>query len=104
MSLPKFQQVKTDIQDLQTVQTNLVRTLNPVFDTQTLGGNILKNIALTTGSNTISHKLGRNLVGWQIVRQRAASTIYDTQDSNSTPQLTLLLNSSAAVVVDIYCF
>ena len=103
-TLPKFQQVNTSNQDLNTVQINLVRTLNPVFNTPTLGGNLLINQTLTAGANTINHGLGRNLNGWQLVRQRAQANIWDSQDSNKMQNLTLILNSSAAVVCDIYVF
>lgn len=102
--LTKFNVIQTSDQDLMTVQQNLTRTLNPIFNTNTLGGNILSNVALTTGSNTINHKLGRVLSGWQIIRQRAAASIFDTQDSNQTPALTLTLTSSAPVVCDLYVF
>lgn len=103
-TLVKFQVVQSSNQDLMTVQQNLTRTLNPIFNTNTLGGNILQSISLNTGTNTINHKLGRNLSGWQIVRQRAAASIFDTQDTNQTPNLTLTLTSSAPVVCDLYVF
>lgn len=103
-TLVKFQVVQSSNQDLMTVQQNLTRTLNPIFNTNTLGGNILQGISLNTGTNIINHKLGRNLSGWQIVRQRAAASIFDTQDTNQTPNLTLTLTSSAPVVCDLYVF
>lgn len=65
---------------------------------------LLKNISLSTGSNTINHRLGRKLIGWKITRIRSAATIYDEQDSNTNPQLTLILNSSAPALVDLECF
>lgn len=102
--LNKFQQTNTKDEDLNKVQRDLVRTLNPIFNTEILGGSLLPSIALTSGSNSIDHKLGRNLTGWFITRLRSASTIYDTQDSNKTPDLTLELNSSAAVTIDLYVF
>ncbi len=102
--LPKFQLLSTTDQNLQLVQQNLVRTLNPIFNTPTLAGNLLTNVALVTGLNSINHGLGRNLNGWEIVRQRALANLWDSQDSNKTPTLTLTLNSSADVVVDIYVF
>jgi hypothetical protein len=102
--LPKFNQTVTQDHDLNTVQYNLVRTLNPVFNTPTLGGNLLTSVSLTVGANSINHGLQRTLNGWQLVRQRAQAEIWDSQDSNKTPKLTLNLNSSAAVVVDIYVF
>ena len=86
------------------IQDNLINVLNPVFNTQTLGGTLLKNVPLVIGQNKINHLLGRNLVGWQIVRQRSAASFYDNQDNNTTPNKTLLLISSAVVVCDIYCF
>lgn len=102
--LPKFQLLTTPDQNLQLIQQNLVRTLNPVFNTQTLGGNLLTNVVLKIGDNSINHGLGRNLNGWQIVRQRAHASISDDQDNNKTPALTLTLNSTDPVTVDLYVF
>lgn len=103
-TLPKFNVTNTQDSDLAKVQRDLVRVLQPVFNTPTLGGNLLTEQALAVGPNSINHGLGRNLNGWQIVRQRAQASIWDSQDSNQTPNLTLALNSSAAVVCDIYVF
>ena len=69
-----------------------------------MGGNLLTNQGLVDGDNTINHKLGRNLVGWIITRQRSAGTIYDTQDTNPTPSMTLTLNCTGSPIVDIYVF
>lgn len=102
--LPKYNVTNTSDADLATVQRNLVRVLQPVFNTPTLGGNLLTGQTLFVGANSINHGLGRNLNGWQIVRQRAQADIWDSQDANKTPNLTLALNSSAAVVCDIYVF
>jgi len=104
MALVKFFQINTQNHDLSRVQDNISRALEPLYNTPTLGGNLLQQVSLLTGINTINHKLGRNLVGWQIVRQRAAASIYDDQDNNLTPNLTLSLISSAPVVCDIYVF
>jgi len=103
-ALVKFQLINTSDSDLNQVQQNLVRTLNPIYNTQILGGNLLQNVTLKMGTNSINHKLGRTLVGWQLTRIRALSTIYDTQDSNKSPTLTLDLTSSADVIVDLYVF
>jgi hypothetical protein len=91
-SLTAFYKTPTGNQALDGVQTILVRTL------------LLTNQVLTPGANSINHGLNRTLVGWILTRVRAASTIYDTQDTNTTPKMTLDLNSSAAVTVDIYVF
>lgn len=78
--------------------------LNPIVSNPANNSLILKNQSLTTGANVINHKLGRILQGWIIVRQRALASVYDTQDTNQMPQLTLNLVSSANVTVDIEVF
>lgn len=101
MSLPL---VHTNDRLINQLQQNVKQALDPVTDNPLVLGIILKDIVLTSGSNTINHKLGRTLQGWIIVRQQGPATFYDTQTSNLTPNLTLLLTSSANVTVNIYVF
>jgi hypothetical protein len=104
MSAVKFFKTITKDQDLNAVQDNLVRTLNPVFNTPILDGIILSNIVLNVGFNDIEHKLGRKLVGWHIIRQRSFANLYDDQDNNPLPNKTLRLVTGNAVIVDLYVF
>lgn len=99
--LPHYQ---TNIKELSLLQQTWSAALDPVVDNTFTGGHILQNVVLVSGANSINHKLGRKLQGWVMVRVRASATFYDTQDSNQTPELTLSLNSSGAVTVDIYVF
>lgn len=101
MQLPYFQ---SEIKELSLLQTKWKSILDPLLATSSVQSSILPNVILSNGTTVINHKLGRKLVGWKIVRQRAAASIYDTQDSNQTPQLTLVLVSNAVVVVDIEVF
>jgi len=101
MGLPSFQSDSTVLQLLQSAWTNI---LNPLVDNPVNKGVLLKSVQLSVGSNVINHKLGRKLQGWVLTRVRASSVVHDTQESNSSPELTLWLTSSAAVVVDIYVF
>lgn len=87
--------------DWQLAQNKWASIIDPVIGSPANNSIILKNIALATGNNVINHKLGRNLQGWQIIRKRAAADIYDTQDTNQMPNLTLTLVSDAPVTVDI---
>ena len=102
------------IQTIPKVQTT-DRTINQLQDY--IGGAIggilklplnnsvhLKNVSLAIGSNTINHTLGRELIGWLIVRQRAGANIYDTQDTNALPDKTLVLVSDATATVDLIVF
>lgn len=89
---------------LELMQTTWAQQLNPIIASPILDNNILKNVSLVAGVNVINHKLSRPLVGWNPTRVRASATIYDQQDSNQTPQLTLILVASAPVVVDLLVF
>lgn len=86
------------------MQTQWAQQLNPIIANPLVNGIILQSITLKAGSNTINHLLGQKLQGWYLIRKRASAEIYDTQDNNPTPQLTLLLTSDSPVVVDIAVF
>lgn len=63
---------------------------------------VLRSQSLVSAStNKIGHGLGRKLSGWKVVRRRADSRVWDDQDNNPTPELTLWLKCSADVVVDL---
>lgn len=89
---------------LPLMQTQWSQAIDPVITNPTNNKSVLKNVSLITGTNVINHLLGRPLQGWGLTRIRALASIYDTQDTNQTPQLTLNLVSSAPVVVDIEVF
>lgn len=99
--LPQFQ---SDDKDFQLLQNRWGAILNPVIGNPSNNTLILKNVTLLTGSNTINHLLGRKLQGWRISRQRSAASIYDTQDSNTMQDLTLILVTDADVSVDLEVF
>lgn len=86
------------------IQDNTKKAVSSVASNPIVQGSILSNVSLKSGDNTVDHKLGKKLTGWFIVRIRGAATIYDKQDSNAQASQTLVLNSSAAVSVDIFVF
>lgn len=102
LSLPIF---RTEDQKLSLLQTQWASVISPLLKSPLATPVILPSIRLATGANVISHRLGHKLQGWVIVRMRSAAvTVYDTQDTNRTPQLTLQLTSSGAATVDILVF
>ena len=114
MALPLQQ---TNITDLSILQTKWKAQLDPLLAAPQVGGSILTQQKLVSGSNVLNHGLGQKLQGWYIVRRRqfkvsgtpTAYDITDTQDSNQMPQLTLQLyctegTSANPVLVDIYVF
>lgn len=99
-----YTKLNTSDEKANRIQDNTKKAVAAVANTPLNQGAILTSIALKVGDNTIDHKLGKKLSGWFIVRLRGASTIYDKQDGNAQASQTLVLNSSAAVTVDIYVF
>ena len=102
--MPKLQRIQTGDRVLNMIQDNVSNILDPYSSKEILQGQILQNVALISGANNVVHKLSRPLIGWFIVRQRSAGTVYDTQDTNTQPSLFLTLVASANMSVDIYVF
>jgi len=103
--IPRISLVQSADRVLNLFQDKVLKSVNPLLSNPLLDGVLLESVVLASGTDTIvNHTLGRKLVGWVITRRRASATIYDKQDANLTADLTLVLNSSAAVTVDIYVF
>jgi len=87
------------------LQSNISESLDPLTSNIQNDSIVLTNISLQTGStNIINHKLNRKITGWKVIRQRSAASIYDAQDTNGSPQLTLHLIASANVIIDLEVF
>ncbi len=89
---------------LNQTQEQWASQLNPIISNPINSASMLQNVSLTAGTNVINHKLGAKLQGWFTTRIRASATFYDIQDTNPTPQLTLVLVASAPVIVDLAVF
>ena len=70
--------------EFSSLQDNIEQSVNPVIDAQIVNGVYLKEIDLTHSvDNLIEHKLGREPLGWFVVRKFAAIDIYESlTDSN----------------------
>lgn len=114
MTLPIFQ---TQNKDITLLQNKWSSEINPMLKNPSLDSIILKSVPLVLGPNQVNHMLGRTLQGWRIVRRRLYTPgggfvpydIYDSQDENQQPKLTLFLQCSQGtatepVVVDIEVF
>ena len=117
MSLPQFttttklsENTNTTVLAVIRAYNSLITNLQQIFSSllkkTQLDSIVLTNIQLSAGINVIPHTLGRTLSGWSLVRQRGiAPLVYDEQDSTTYNTSTyLVLNSSAAVIVDVLVF
>ncbi len=101
MSLPQLQ---SDNRVLQMMQSQWASQIDPVLTNPLVNGRLIMNVSLSAGDNTINTLLSRKLVGWMIVGQSASSSIFDKQASNQMSDKTLILNSSAPCLVNIWAF
>ena len=100
MALPL---IKSPDQSLMLLETQWKSQLDPVLANPLISGQLLTNIALVSGSNTINHKLGRALQGYIITGMHGSfAQIYDT--TSPMPALTLVLHASAATNISLYVF
>lgn len=103
-NLGKAPQLNTNDRIINQLQANIVGPLNKVLGLPILQGIILSDIDVVSGDNTINHLLGRALVGWIVILQNAAVSIYDKQSSNTDTANTLILNSSGTATISLYVF
>jgi hypothetical protein len=78
--------------------------LNPLLASPLANAQILANVTLSSGANTINHKLGTKLQGYVVILNSANATFYDNQSTNPSPQSTLILVASAATTVSLLVF
>lgn len=104
--MPKvFRKLNSAIRDLNLIQNNIDSAIGDLASNQFISGIIIKEVELIAGQdNIINHKLGKKPIGWLLVRKRGLGDVYDLQDTNSTPNLTLILRTSVNVTVDIRVF
>jgi hypothetical protein len=96
--------VQTDSREINQIQSNIATILNPIQANPMSSGIIVDGIVLASGSNVIQHTLGRILQGYIVILKSANVTIYDSQSTNATPNLTLVLVSSGAATISLYLF
>lgn len=101
--IKSFKTINTTEFELGQVQDNVAAALGPVLSQPIIAGHLMKNIHLAVGDNVIQHSFGKP-VSWFVCGQSAPSTFYDKQASNKLPNLTLILNASAACTVSIFIF
>jgi hypothetical protein len=90
-------------QSWEMAQTTWAQQLDPVISNLLVNGQLLTDQVLVSGTNAVSHKLGRTPQGWFLVSPQAAGTVYQTA-YQINPTLTLTLTSSATIPCSIWVF
>lgn len=112
MSFHKFKKQYLDVANvsdaqntlrvINTLQNNIDDALQPMVVKTQNDSLIIPNISLIAGQvNIVNHRLGRILQCWNCCRIRGPAIIYDDQDNNPSPNLTLWLHTTADVTINL---
>lgn len=98
-----LKRINTEDKNLNQVQENVDKVLDGINSNPLLGGRIRENISLSTGvAHQLEHGLNRKPIGYFIIKKNAEADVWDTV--SSMPAKTIILTSSANVVISIYIF
>lgn len=103
-SVRKFPKLNVDDRKLSMIQDNLANAIDPLLALPLSTSNLLEDVDLVSGNNTINHGLGRKLVGWFLTRKGANQDVYDSQSSNLLADKTLILVSTGTVTISLIVF
>ncbi len=88
---------------IEQLQNKWAAILDPVITNPICNGIQLTDIKLSTGVNTIDHKLGRKINGYIITSMYdVAASIF--RQASQMPEKTIVLNSSAGTTIDLYVY
>jgi len=105
VAITPFRRVRSADNVIRQLQDATDTVFKDISDRQIVDGNILEGIEITGGTpKVIDHKLGRELIGWQVVRKNVTTDIWDSQDTNATPILNLILNATNTVTISLWVF
>ena len=84
MSLKRFSKVfKSKDQEFNRLQDNIEQSLTPVIDSRIVDGVYIKEVNLSTADTFVEHKLGREPLGFIVVRKFAAGDIFESLTDSS---------------------
>lgn len=105
MALPVFKRVKSQDRIVNQIQDNVEQVLSPLLRALISDGRLIENILIETGTpKSINHGLGRKLRGWMVTSKNSNADIWDSQSTNKLSSKTLILNSSANVIISLWVF
>ena len=103
MAIKAFKKILMKTFETVTLQENVAEFTNSITSNPLLDGLLLKDISVSTSSTDISHKLGRNLIGFIITNADADVNVWKSATQSNTT-LIVALTASATATVDIWVF
>ena len=84
MSLRCFNKVfKPQDQEFNRLQDSIEQAVNPIIDSRIVDGVYIKEVDLSTADTFVEHKLGREPLGFIVVRKFAAGDVFESLTDSS---------------------
>ena len=84
MSLRRFNKVfKPQDQEFNSLQDSIEQAVNPIIDSRIVDGVYIKEVDLSTADTFVEHKLGREPLGFIVVRKFAAGDVFESLTDSS---------------------
>jgi len=84
MSLRRFNKVfKPQDQEFNRLQDSIEQAVNPIIDSRIVDGVYIKEVDLSTADTFVEHKLGREPLGFIVVRKFAAGDVFESLTDSS---------------------
>lgn len=100
-----FRKIFTDDPLQQRLQDSIAQSFQQFEKLPQLDSVVVSNITLASGiDNQVEHKLGRPILGWQIIRKDANADVWESSTVNTAPSSFVILKASANVTVSFIFF
>ena len=84
MSVRRFNKVfKPQDQEFNRLQDSIEQAVNPIIDSRIVDGVYIKEVDLSTADTFVEHKLGREPLGFIVVRKFAAGDVFESLTDSS---------------------
>jgi hypothetical protein len=89
-------QIDPQNSNITQTQSNVNTALKQIANSAIIDGVLIKNIDVGTADTIVNHKLGREPLGWIVVRKNEAGEIYESSTVNKNRDKFLILRGSTA--------
>ena len=102
MSLKSLRASQIQDYETNTFQRNVIDFSTQLVKNPMLDGLLLTDIAVSTTAVEVPHNLGRDIVGYLVVKSDAAVSVFSS--TSTTPKVTVKLTADASATVNLWVF
>jgi hypothetical protein len=89
-------QIDPQNQNVTQTQSNVNTALKQIANSAIIDGVLIKGVNVGTADTIVNHKLGREPLGWIVIKKNEAGEIYESSTVNKNRDKFLILKGSTA--------